>query len=200
MALGAALNAFCGYSIANWTASFMIRSHGMSTGELGTWLAIIIGGGDAIGVFFGGVLADRLAPRDMRWYMWLPALCGAACIPFMTTVYLADNPYTALLCSIVPGVFFNVYLGCTLATTHALVGLRMRATASAILFLVINIIGLGAGPWGIGLLSDYLEPTLGKDSLRYAMLYVLPAVMAWSVCHFLLASRDLRNELEQTPD
>lgn len=200
MALGAALNAFCGYSIANWTASFMIRSHGMNTGELGTWLAMIIGVGGAIGVFFGGVVADRLGPRDMRWYMWLPALCGLFCLPFMAGVYLAEGPYTALLFSIVPGVFFNVYLGCTLATTHALVGLRMRATASAILFLVINIIGLGAGPWSIGLLSDYLEPSLGVDSLRYAMLYVLPAVMAWSVCHFFMASRNLRKELAVAPD
>jgi predicted MFS family arabinose efflux permease len=200
MALGAALNAFCGYSIANWTASFMIRSHGMNTGELGTWLAMIIGVGGALGVFFGGVAADRLGPRDMRWYMWLPALCGLFCLPFMAAVYLAEGPYTALLFSIVPGVFFNVYLGCTLATTHALVGLRMRATASAILFLVINIIGLGAGPWSIGLLSDYLEPSLGVDSLRYAMLYVLPAVMAWSVCHFFMASKNLRKELAVAPD
>ena len=199
MAMGAALNAFCGYSIANWTASFMIRSHGMGTGELGTWLALILGGGGAIGVVFGGVMADRLAPRDARWYMWLPAIGGAICIPFMAVVYIVDDPYVALTCAIVPGVFFNIYLGCTLATTHALVGLRMRATASAILFLVINIIGLGAGPWSIGLLSDYLEPTLGKDSLRYAMLYVLPAVMAWSVCHFALSTRKLRSELEVAP-
>jgi len=71
--MGAALNAFAGYSISSWTASFMIRSYGMSTGELGTWLALIIGLGSAIGVFSGGLLADRLAPRDKRWYVWLPA-------------------------------------------------------------------------------------------------------------------------------
>ncbi|MBP6701835.1 MAG: MFS transporter, partial [Halioglobus sp.] len=63
MAFAAALNAFAGYSTSNWTASFMIRSHGMSTGELGTWLALTIGLGGAIGVFCGGLLADRLARR-----------------------------------------------------------------------------------------------------------------------------------------
>ena len=36
MALGGAFNAFAGYAMANWTASFMIRSHGIGTGELGT--------------------------------------------------------------------------------------------------------------------------------------------------------------------
>ena len=200
LAMGAGLNAFAGYSISNWTASFMIRSHAMTTGELGTWLSMTIGLGGAVGVFCGGLLADRLAPRDQRWYAWLPALAGFICLPFMTAVYLVANPYTALLMGVVPGILFNVYLGNTIATTHSLVGLRMRALSSAILFLVINTIGLGLGPWSVGLLSDYLEPQLGAESLRYAMLYLLPAVMFWSACHFYLASRTLRQDLAAAPD
>jgi predicted MFS family arabinose efflux permease len=200
MAFAAALNAFAGYSSSNWTASFMIRSHAMSTGELGTWLALTMGLGGAIGVFSGGLIADRLARRDQRWYLWLPALTGFVCVPFMIMVYLADGPYTALALGIVPGVLFNVYLGNTIATTHSLVGLRMRALSSAILFLILNIIGLGLGPWTTGMLSDYLQPTLGAESLRYAMLYVLPAVMFWSACHFLLAARSLRVDLAAAPD
>ena len=43
LAFADALNAFAGYSTASWTASFMIRSHGMTTGELGTWLAGTLG-------------------------------------------------------------------------------------------------------------------------------------------------------------
>ncbi|MCB1700334.1 MAG: MFS transporter [Pseudomonadales bacterium] len=200
MALAAGLNAFAGYSISNWTASFMIRSHQMSTGELGTWLSLTIGLGGAVGVFCGGLLADRLAPRDKRWYVWLPSLAGFTCVPFMAATFLVANPYTALLMGIVPGILFNVYLGNTIATTHSMVGSRMRALSSAILFLIINTIGLGLGPWSIGLFSDYLEPTLGLESLRYAMLYVLPAVMCWSACHFYLAARTLRADLAAAPD
>ena len=58
LSLAASLNAFSGYGIASWTASFMIRSHNMSTGELGTWLALILGLGGAIGVFGGLLLGD----------------------------------------------------------------------------------------------------------------------------------------------
>ncbi|HIG39187.1 MAG: MFS transporter [bacterium] len=199
MAMAGALNAFAGYSTSNWTASFFIRSHGMTTGELGTWLALIMGLGGAVGVFCGGLLADRLAPRDKRWYVWLPALSGFICVPFMAAVYLVDNPYTALTLSIVPGVLFNVYLGNTIATTHGLVGLRMRATASAILFLILNIIGLGIGPWSIGLLSDSLASSLGDESLRQAMLYIIPPIMFWSACHFYMASKSLRDDLAAAP-
>ncbi|MCB1688091.1 MAG: MFS transporter [Halioglobus sp.] len=199
MALGAGLNAFAGYSTSNWMASFMIRSHEMTTGELGTWLALTIGLGGAVGVFCGGLLADRLARRDQRWYMWLPALTGFICVPFMVAIYLVPNAYTSLLLGIVPGVLFNIYLGNTIATTHGLVGLRMRALSSAILFLIINIIGLGLGPWTTGLLSDYLQGSQGADSLRYAMVYLLPAMMFWSACHFYLAARTLRADLAAAP-
>ncbi len=196
MAMGAGLNAFCGYATANWTASFMIRSHQMSTGELGTWLAAIIGIGGAISVFGGGILADRLATRDRRWYAWLPGLAGFLIVPFMVAIYQVGNPYTALTLSIIPGLLFQIYLGNTIASTHALVSPRMRATASALLFLIINIIGLGGGPWVVGMLSDLLAPELGSESLRYAMLYVLPPVMTWSSIHYILAARSLRADMD----
>jgi len=200
LAMGAGLNAFCGYAAANWTASFMIRTHGMNTGELGTWLALILGAGGAIGVFGGGLLADHLAPRDRRWYAWLPAITGLLSLPFMVGIYLATDPYTALGLAVLPGIVSNVYLGNTIATTHGLVGLRMRAMSSAVLFLILNIIGLGLGPWTIGLASDLMAPQYGPESLRYAMLYILPGVMLWSVCHFFLAARTLRRDLAAAPE
>ena len=199
LAIGGALNAFAGYGSSNWTASFMIRSHDMSTGELGTWLALIMGVGGAIGVFWGSYIAERLAKFDVRWYMWMPTITGMICVPFMIATYVVEGAYTALVVSIVPGVLFNVYLGNSLAMTHALVGLRMRAVASAILFFLINLIGMGLGPWGVGLLSDMLSAELGSESLRYAMLYLLPAAMGWSAVHFLLASRTLQKDLEAAP-
>jgi predicted MFS family arabinose efflux permease len=199
LSLAASLNAFSGYSTASWTASFMIRSHEMSTGELGTWLAIIIGLCGAIGVFFGGMAADWLSPRDKRWYMWLPAISGFIAVPFMVAVYIADTPYLALSMMLIPGLLHQVYLGNTLATTHNLVGLKMRATSSAILFFILNIIGLGCGPFLVGVLSDQLSASHGADSLRLAMLYLLPAVMFWSACHFYCASKHLRKDLEAAP-
>lgn len=200
IATGAALNAFVSYSISNWTASFMIRSHGMTTGELGTWLALIMGFGGAVGVLSGGLIADRLARRDKRWYVWLPVVAGLIALPFIIAVYQVDGRYTALLCMIVPGVMSNVYLGNAIATTHGLVGLRMRAMSSAILFFILNIIGLGLGPWAIGMASDYLSPAHGDESLRLAMATILPVVAFWSVCHFYLASRTLRADLDAAPD
>ena len=200
LALAASLNAFVSYSMSSWVASFMIRTHSMSTGELGTWLALIIGVGGAFGVFGGGILADKLGVKDKRWYVWLPALVGFIGLPFLVFFFITDSKNIALMSFVIPSVFANVYLGCVLATTHGLVGLRMRAMSSAILFFIINIIGLGLGPWSIGMLSDYLSADYQAESLRYALLYLLPVVAFWSICHFFLAGKSLREDLANAPD
>jgi len=200
MAMGAAMNAFAGYSVANWVASYMIRSYQMPTGELGTWLALIVGVGGAIGVFGSGVVADRLGRRDGRWYMWMPAVACVIAIPFQFGVYyFAKDPYFALTMAIVPAVLSNAYLAATIATVHGLVGLRMRALSSAILFFILNIIGLGAGPSSVGLLSDFLQPTYGIESLRYALLILVPLALCWSGLHYLLAARHVRADLAAAP-
>lgn len=199
MAWAGALSAFAGYSVANWSASFIIRSYGMSTGELGTWLALIIGIGGAVGVFGGGLLADKLAAKDTRWYVLLPALAGVISLPFAAGVYLVDNVYASLLLMIIPAIQSNVFLGNTLAVSHSLVGLRMRAMASAILFFFFNLVGLGVGPWSVGLLSDLLAPQFGDESLRYAMLALVPLMVSLSALHFYLSSRHLKRDLASAP-
>ncbi|MFL2838232.1 MAG: spinster family MFS transporter [Pseudohongiellaceae bacterium] len=200
MALACGLNAFAGYGTVNWLASFFIRTHEMSTGELGTWLALSTGLFGAIGVLIGGILGDKLGGWDKRWYTWIPGLATIMVVPFMIIVLLTDNQYVALVCVFIPGTLQNVYLGNSIATTHNLVGLRWRSTASAILFFILNVIGLGMGPFAVGLLSDFLAPTLGAESLRYSMLALLPTVMIWSSIHFYLASRTMLKELEMAPE
>ena len=66
----------------------------------------------------------------------------------------------------------------------------MRATAAAVLLFVINIIGLAVGPALTGALSDALEPRLGDDSLRYALL-IVSTVVLWAAFHFSRAGRTL---------
>ena len=200
MALACGLNAFAGYGTVNWAASFFIRSHGMTTGELGTWLALSTGLVGAIGIFVGGFLGDKLGARDKRWYLWVPGVSTLLVVPGMLVVFLTSNTYLALGCMFVQGFLQNIYLGNSIATTHNLVGLRWRSTSSAILFLILNIIGLGLGPFAVGLLSDMFDPSLGIESLRYAMLAVLPTACVWSSIHFYLASRTLNADLERAPE
>lgn len=191
LALGCGLTSVAGYGLANWMPSFLIRSHGMGTAELGVWLALIAGVGGGLGTFLGGLLADRLGQRDPRWPLWLPA--GVLCIalPFLVLTFLLPSKLPALLIYIFPASVISCYLAPAIAVLHGLAPNRMRAMASAMLFLVINIIGLGLGPVAIGLFSDLLSASLGAESLRYALLTIVCAGTAAGAGCFLVAARYL---------
>jgi MFS family permease len=199
IAIGSGLAAFVGYAASTWMASFMIRSHGMATGELGVWLALTIGVGGGIGTFCAGMFADKLAKKDKRWYAWLPACAALGGLPFFAWTMLAASSTTALTVHVGSVLVANAYLGASIAVMHGMVGAQMRAVASAIFFLVLNIIGLGLGPWTIGVYSDYLLAEFGKESLRYSLLTIIPIVGVWASVHFFLAAKTLREDLANAP-
>jgi predicted MFS family arabinose efflux permease len=194
IALGAGLTAFAGYGNGNFTPLFLERSHGISGIELGMILAFGGGGGGLLGTLIGGRLSDRFGVRDQRWYMWLPALAGAAALPLAVPYLLMDDTRIVVPLLVIVTILINTYLGPCLATSHALVPPAMRALTSAILFFVLNLVGLGMGPLTAGLLSDYFTSIYGDDGLRYAML-VVAAIAAVGVLMFVLAAKNLPRDI-----
>ncbi|MEO1255194.1 MAG: hypothetical protein AAFY41_09965 [Bacteroidota bacterium] len=118
----------------------------------------------------GGYLTDRLRKKNIRWYCWLPAI--AIIINMLPATFVFFGANTKLVLGILVLSYFlsALYLGPSIGITQSLVPAQMRAFASAVLFFVLNIIGLGLGPFVIGALSDYLTPTFGKEALRYAFI------------------------------
>jgi MFS family permease len=193
-AMGSALYAFVGYSVTNWAPPFLMRSHGLSGTEVGTSLALIIGIGGGVGIYLGGRLSDRLSTDDARYRMWVPAAAVSLALPFGFVVFTTESTALALAMLVPPTLLGLMYQAPALALVQSLATPSMRATAGAILLLVINIIGLAMGPAVTGLVSDLLEPRFADDALRYAMLIVSLAY-GWSGLHFYLASRTVRDDL-----
>jgi len=199
LSLAAALHALCGYGALTFIPAFMMRVHGMTnTAELGLWLGLIAGPFAGLGTFLGGTLSDRLATRkkNARWYLWLPASATLLGVPSTFLFYLWPEGRTALLLSIPGSILSPMWLGPTAAMIQGMVKLRMRATASAIMLFIINLIGLGLGPQAVGALSDLLAPSYGHESLRYSLLMVVAVGNTWSAVHYFLAARTLREDLK----
>ncbi len=193
-ALASGLYAFVGYSFVTWAPSFLKRSHAMESGEVGTWLALIIGIGGGVGVYAGGWISDRWAARDPRGRSRLPALAMFASVPFWLAVYLTNDRVLALALMVPPAAFGLMYQAPALAITQALATPAMRATAGAVLLFVINIVGLAMGPAVTGWISDRLEPTLGAESLRYALMGVSMMLIVAGF-HFWRAAKTLEADL-----
>jgi len=199
MSIASGLHAFVGYGVGQWIASFFIRTYELSgTGEIATWLGLISGTAGAAGTFCGGYFADKLGKRDKRWYIWVPGLSTVLAIPFSLAVYLLNNYALALSIYLVPVFLGAMFLGPTIAMTHGIVSLRMRALASAVLLFVLNLIGLGLGPLVTGIISDLLEPSFGSEALRYALVIVV-LVYFWCAFHYFMAGKTIREDLARAP-
>ncbi len=201
IAMGCALHAFVTYGLSAFMPIFLTRVHEMPIEQIGAILGLVSGVGGLLGTYGGGFLSDTLANRhnESRWHIWVPLISTIAAIPFYWfSLIFVDNGVAAALTWFVPSVVGGMYLGPCLSTTHSLVGLRMRAQASAILFFVLNLIGLGIGPWATGLLSDYLRPEFGNQSIRYALVTMV-LVNIWCATHYYLATRTLREDLARAP-
>jgi len=197
MSLGAATQAFVGYGAIAWMPMFLVRSHDMSSGEVGTALGLIIGICGGVGTFLGGYMADRLGTRNVKWYMLIPALGFLISVPFGFVVFYTHNLVIALACYCLPAFLVNLYTGPTFGMTQGLAPLAMRAAAAALLLFIINIIGLVFGPTTVGLLSDWFQSAWqlnNTESLRFAlmacnMIYII------SFINYYFASRHLENDL-----
>ena len=195
LSLGIGLTAFAGYAFAFWAPQFLRRVHEMSSGELGTKIGIGLGTGGAIGSVLAGMLADRLGRRDVRWWLWIPAIACAGPLPFTLAFLLVRDPDLALLISFPGVVIAAMYQGPVFSTVQTLAPVQMRAVASGVLMFVTNIIGLALGPQSIGWLNDYVFASHGDEAVRYSLLVVLLVMGVWSALHFMLAARALPADL-----
>jgi predicted MFS family arabinose efflux permease len=194
IALGSAFASYVAYGNGNFLPSFLIRNHHMSIAEVGTILALVSGISGALGTFLGGYLSDRYGTRDMRWYLWIPMLgIALAYFPYINML-LTDNISSGLVLVFFALILNSFYLGPCIALSHALVEPGMRALTSAVLFFVLNMIGLGLGPFLTGLVSDMLVPAYGDQALRYSMV-VTTQVYLLALLMFAMAARRLPADL-----
>ena len=145
---------FGGSAMAAFTQTYLVRAFHLSMATVGLLYGLVVGTAGIFGMTMGGVIADVAGRRDIRWYAWAPALGCAVGFP----IYLAAFTQTTALASV--GFIFlgylvvTFYFAPTFAVVQNLVEPRMRATASSLLFLAINMMGQALGPVVIGLVSD----------------------------------------------
>src|SRR5262245_46773533 len=173
--------------------TFLERSFNLKPSQIGT---IIFAAGllATVGYFLGGWLADRMSVRDQGWAMRLPPIFLLLHLVIAVVYYLAPNIKIVIVLFLI-GPFLPGTLPLILATMQNLAPPHMRARATALLLTASTLIGASVGPPLAGRLSDMLAPSLGIESMRYALLSVVTVGWLWAALHYWLGSRTLSQDL-----
>lgn len=210
MAFAVAIVAFVGYGHAPFGASFFLRVHGEEIaalaepfglgpiGFVGLALGLILGVSAGLGVFLGGIIADRYGARDLRAYMGIPAVALLFTLPIYCTAMLLPTFLPVIPLLAVNAILASLWQGPVYATVQSVAPLHMRATAASIFLFIANLVGLGLGPLAVGIASDVLAGPFGMgdaEGVRWALIgsqfLVIPAFAL-----FWMARRTIREEQE----
>lgn len=184
--------------LLSWLPSFFVRTYGLSVGEAGARLAVVLGCGQAIGILAGGLAGDRLAARDPRWYLWICTASSLSVIPFVTAAMLAPAPAWALA-ALLPAFAFGLLQGApAMAVVQGLAPRESRALAASTYLLIVNVVS-GLGSQAIGFGSDWLAASGIDRPLGTALTLVALTCAVWSAAHFRLAARSLASDLGAAP-
>jgi predicted MFS family arabinose efflux permease len=189
------LVSFFGYALVLWVPVYLVRVHEMGTGEVGTILALLVGLGGAVGTYFGGLMADKLSARHPGWRAWVVVVAYVVALPLAALAFLAESASATIALYVLPAMLAGAYIGPSFAIIQSHVPLRMRSVAAAINLFILNIIGLGLGPFSVGLISDLTADAAGVNSLRYGLLAMIP-VGLWGILHYLRAGILLGREAQ----
>jgi MFS family permease len=188
MAVGT-LQSVINYGMMAFNPTFLIRTYHLSMGETALKFGFLSAGMGIVGPLLWGPLSDWLQKHYPGSGRAGVALFAMAVSPVMSLwVYTAPDaasffwrflPYSFILTGWMPPLY---------AIMYEQVLPRMRGLTSSLYLLVMTILGLGIGPYVVGLLSD------ATGNLRLAMLSIQWVAVPIAVLMVLIARRAERDE------
>ena len=191
MVAGVTIASFGSYGSGAFVPQYFLLAFPLTLATVGLIVGLVGGFSSGLGTLVGGFFTDWLGKRSARWYALVPAFGLAIALPIYLAAYLQPRWQSAALILLIPGIFHYTYLAPTFAVVQNAVVPKRRATATALLFFVLNFIALGGGPVFTGSLVDsfaqwnfthpgfalndlfgHVGPAIGKAFGDTAMAYV----------------------------
>lgn len=185
------------YAQTAWSPAFLMRTYHLTTGQAGAYYSAAMGPAVLVSIFLGGVLNDWLLRR--RHYagpVWILAVTFGISVPLSLGMYLIHDFRLALALVLFTTLLGGLWVAPFYAVVQNLAGPDLRAFAAAVASLIINVVGLSAGPYVGGLLSDDLAPSFGAGSLGISM-SLLTITYVIGVVFFMLALRTVEADVAQ---
>ena len=168
------LQTMINYGLMGWTAFYLVSHFKQSLAQVGLTFGILSGVIGVIGPMVGGPVSDWARGRMHNGRLFV-LLISMALTPFAAMlVYHADSLTGFYVLFVVLSLILTMWLPPVYATVLDLVLPRMRGTTMSYYTLITTILGLGLGPYAVGLMSD-ISGDLGGSILR--MFWLSPVIV-----------------------
>jgi MFS family permease len=154
MILGVTISAFAAYGFYLFMPAYFVRTFDLGYGTVGVIAGLAGGVAVGAGIIVGGFTADALAPGGARWYGLVPAIGGLISLPLYALGIAQHGWRAATLLLSIGGFFQYACLGPTFGVVQNSVVPQRRATATAVLYICLNVFALGGGPLFTGWIID----------------------------------------------
>jgi len=171
-ALALGLGSFSDTAFEAWGPVYLMRVFHMGSAAVGTQTGLLEAPAGILGTVLGGILADRLGARDVRWYLWIPVISLAVMIPCIF-LFLTASISSVFVFYFLAILAASSYMGPIIALTQRMMPVRMRALAASVQFLILNLVGAGGGVSTAGILNDAFTPAYGEAAVRYSLMVTL---------------------------
>jgi MFS family permease len=160
--LGLSVATALGHSVMGWVPAYFMRVHGWSAGQVGSRYGLCMLLAGIAGLALGALLTERWQRRGLADAPLRAAALGIG----LCTLFgvLAPQPGGEISALLLYSGFLLTYMmpwGIAPAAIALIAPNEMRGLLSAFYLLSINLIGLGAGPTYVALLSDHVFGSQG---------------------------------------
>jgi len=210
--LSGALHNFNAYAVNAWTPAYLQRFHSMDIGQANRVAAYVLGAVGVVGLLGGGLIADWVRRVRPNGRMLVAALSLLISTPCVYLAYAQPKGKVASLMALmaVGWMLIYVYYVTVYPAIQDVVAPSLRATAMALYFFAMYMLGGAFGPLIVGALSDHfahgamIEAGAGAmaegfkaEGLHRALLYAVPLVSL--VLSFVLfaGARTVRADMEK---
>ena len=169
--LGLSAVATLAYALFAWIPTMFIRTWGWSIGEVGIAYGVVILLAAPLSALSAAWLSEYLLARGYRDAHMRAALVLAVIAAISAVAAaLVPSPWIGVALLLPASVGTTAATACALTALMTITPNQMRAQASAIYYLVVNVFGLTMGPTGVALFTDYVfgDPL----ALRYSIVCV----------------------------
>ena len=168
--IGFCFTTFTQFGFGVWTAPFLGRIHHLNTAQIGTTFGLVRAGASLFGTLAGGYLSDWMGRKDVRWRIYVSAICSILAFPGVLLFVFAKSLFVCTVGFTIVSMMSPVHVGPIVGATHSVVKVGMRAFSTSIVYLISELIGLGLGSIPNRRLQRPLRPTTRHS--RNSLLYV----------------------------